>query len=173
MGDGTNLKRVLDVQGRNIRELSKKTGVTASTLYTIVKRDTGIKAGLAMKLADELNISPTVICEEFPQELEEALKKIKKTVVRRPVTIGDEVYLFTVEDNKAMPNVYYITKTTVTDISLNHGFTLSCYTSQDEEVMYHHKWDSIGKEVFLTREEAMDHLEANYEFPYKIFYSEE
>lgn len=51
MGDGANLKKVLDIQGRNIRELSKKTGVKASTLYTIVKRDTGIKEGVAMKLA--------------------------------------------------------------------------------------------------------------------------
>ncbi len=173
MGDGANLKKVLDIQGRNIRELSKKTGVTASTLYTIVKRDAGIKVGVAMKLAEELNISPVVICEDFPPELEEAMKKIKKTVIRRPITVGDEVFLFTVEDNKDKPSVYYITKTTVTDISLNHGFTLSCYSNQDEEVLYHHKWDSIGEEVFLSREEAMDHLEAHYEFPYKISYSEE
>ena len=173
MGDGANLKKVLDIQGRNIRELSKKTGVTASTLYTIVKRDAGIKVELAMKLAEELNISPTVICEDFPSELEEAMKKIKKTVIRRPVTIGDEVYLFTVEDNKDKPNLYYITQTTVTDVSLNRGFTLSCYSGSDEEAMHYHAWDSIGDEVFLTREEAMDHLEATYEFPYKIFYSEE
>ena len=79
MGDGANLKKVLDIQGRNTRELSKKTGVTASTLYTIVKRDAGINVELAMKLAEELNISPTVICEDFPPELEKAMDHLEAT----------------------------------------------------------------------------------------------
>ena len=173
MGDGANLKRVLDIQGRNVREVSRNTGITASTLYSIVKRDASIKVGLAVKLADELNISPSIICEEFPAELEEAMKNIKKTVIRRPIAVGDKVYVLYKEDNMDAPPIYYLTKTTVTDISVKNGFTLSCYRNHADEVLYHQEWDSIGAEVFLTREEAMNFLEANYEFPYKISYTEE
>ena len=173
MGDGAKLKKVLDIQGRNIREISKKIGLTPTTLYSIVKRDGAIKAEFAIKLADELNISPKVICSKFPSELEEAMSMIKKTVIKGPVTVGDTVYYFYIEDfRNGDPPQYNIVKTKVTDIWAERGFTLACF-GEDNEIFLHKSWDDIGEKVFLTREEALDFIENNYDFPYDIMYKEE
>ena len=51
MGDGQNLKRVLEEKGMNIRKISKITGITASTLYSIVNRDSNLRYDWALRIS--------------------------------------------------------------------------------------------------------------------------
>ena len=66
MGDGQNLKRVLEEKGMNIRKISKITGITASTLYSIVNRDSNLRYDWALRIANILNIEPEEICSNSP-----------------------------------------------------------------------------------------------------------
>ena len=42
MGDGKNLKELIDAKGTNVRQLAKASGLKASTLYSIIQKDTNI-----------------------------------------------------------------------------------------------------------------------------------
>lgn len=66
MGDGQNLKRILDEKGMNIRKISRITGITASTLYSIVNRDSNLRYDWALRIANILDIEPEEICTESP-----------------------------------------------------------------------------------------------------------
>ena len=66
MGDGQNLKRVLEEKGSNIRKISKITGITASTLYNIVQKDGNLRYDWALRIANVLDIEPEEICENSP-----------------------------------------------------------------------------------------------------------
>ena len=66
MGDGQNLKRVLEEKGLNIRNISKITGITASTLYSIVNRDSNLRYDWALRIANILDIEPEEICSNSP-----------------------------------------------------------------------------------------------------------
>lgn len=66
MGDGQNLKRVLEEKGLNIRKISKITGITASTLYSIVNRDSNLRYDWALRIANILDIEPEEICSNSP-----------------------------------------------------------------------------------------------------------
>ena len=37
MGDGKNLKKYLDEKGTNVRKIAKATGISATTLYSIIQ----------------------------------------------------------------------------------------------------------------------------------------
>ena len=43
MGDGKNLKKYLDEKGTNVRKIAKATGISATTLYSIIKKDSNIR----------------------------------------------------------------------------------------------------------------------------------
>ena len=66
MGDGQSLKRILDEKGSNIRKISKITGITASTLYNIVKKDGNLRYDWALRIANVLDIEPEEICANSP-----------------------------------------------------------------------------------------------------------
>ena len=66
MGDGQNLKRGLEEHGTNIKRIAKITGITSSTLYTIVKRDSNLRYDWALRIANILNIEPEEICQNSP-----------------------------------------------------------------------------------------------------------
>lgn len=38
MGDGKKLKEYLDEKGTNVRRIAKETGISATTLYTIIQK---------------------------------------------------------------------------------------------------------------------------------------
>lgn len=38
MGDGRKLKEILDIKGTNVRQIAKATGISATTLYSIIQR---------------------------------------------------------------------------------------------------------------------------------------
>ena len=39
MGDGKKLKEHIDNKGNNVRKIAKETGISATTLYTIIQKD--------------------------------------------------------------------------------------------------------------------------------------
>ena len=43
MGYGANLKKILDEKGITIKDLSRKTGIAATTLYSLVQRDASVR----------------------------------------------------------------------------------------------------------------------------------
>lgn len=57
MGLGKNLKKLIDLKGMNVNELSVKSGVSPQTLYAIIKRDNNkIDTQILMKLAVALDV---------------------------------------------------------------------------------------------------------------------
>ncbi len=89
-------------------------------------------------------------------ELIEEPNENKITLIEKPVTIGDTVY-FVLHDTapfvKGTDNEYEIIKTQITDVSVNHGFTLSC----DRPEMFR-DWSEFGTTVFLSRKEAEESI---------------
>ena len=70
MGDGKKLKEILDSKGTNVRQIAKATGISATTLYSIIQKDSNIRFDFALRLANELEIdviqifyASTVSCE--------------------------------------------------------------------------------------------------------------
>ena len=67
MGDGRKLKEIIDSKpDMNVRKLAMAAGISATTLYTIIKKDTSIRFDFALRLANELNVSVDEICSDMP-----------------------------------------------------------------------------------------------------------
>ena len=66
MGDGKKLKEHIDNKGTNVRKISKETGISATTLYTIIQKDTNIRFDFALRLANALEIDVNEICSASP-----------------------------------------------------------------------------------------------------------
>ena len=62
MGDGKNLKKYLDEKGTNVRKIAKATGISATTLYSIIQKDSNIRFDFALRLANELQIGGVATC---------------------------------------------------------------------------------------------------------------
>ena len=56
MGDGKKLKEIIDKRGINVRELSRRTGINHSSLYTLINRDSNLRFDYALRIANELEI---------------------------------------------------------------------------------------------------------------------
>lgn len=50
MGDGKKLKEYLDEKGTNVHRIAKETGISATTLYTIIQKDSNIRFDFALRL---------------------------------------------------------------------------------------------------------------------------
>lgn len=66
MGDGKKLKEHIDNKGTNVRKIAKETGISATTLYTIIQKDTNIRFDFALRLANALDIDVNEICSASP-----------------------------------------------------------------------------------------------------------
>lgn len=66
MGDGKKLKEFIDSNGTNVRKVAKETGISATTLYTIIQKDTNIRFDFALRLANSLDIDVNEICSTSP-----------------------------------------------------------------------------------------------------------
>ena len=69
MGDGKNLKKYLDEKGTNVRKIAKATGISATTLYSIIQKDSNIRFDFALRLANELQIDVNEICSRSEERL--------------------------------------------------------------------------------------------------------
>lgn len=68
MGDGRRLKEILDERNMSIRCVAKQSGISPTTLYTIVQRDTAIRFDFALRIANVLDIETSEICSKMPYE---------------------------------------------------------------------------------------------------------
>lgn len=66
MGDGINLKEALESKGTNVRKIAKATGISPTTLYSIIQKDSKIRFDFALRLANELEIDVNKICSLSP-----------------------------------------------------------------------------------------------------------
>lgn len=66
MGDGKKLKEYIDCKGTNVRKIAKETGISATTLYTIIQKDSNIRFDFALRLANVLEIDVNEICSVSP-----------------------------------------------------------------------------------------------------------
>lgn len=66
MSDGARLKKILEEKGTNVRQISKKTGISPSTLYSIIQKDTHIRFDNALRIANVLDIDVSEICSAVP-----------------------------------------------------------------------------------------------------------
>lgn len=66
MGDGKKLKEHIDNKGTNVRKIAKETGISATTLYTIIQKDANIRFDFALRLANALDIDVNEICSTSP-----------------------------------------------------------------------------------------------------------
>lgn len=65
MGDGKNLKKLLNTFGLSVKELADKMEVAPTTLYSIINRDSGITVGMLDKIARTLDKNWRVIYGYF------------------------------------------------------------------------------------------------------------
>ena len=49
MGDGKKLKEILDSKNTNVRQIAKATGISATTLYSIIQKDSSIRFDFALR----------------------------------------------------------------------------------------------------------------------------
>ena len=66
MGDGQKLKQLIEQRNTNVRQVAKATGISATTLYTIIQKDSNIRLDFALKLANELETDVNEICSLVP-----------------------------------------------------------------------------------------------------------
>lgn len=57
IGDGKKLKEILDSKGTNVRQIAKATRISATTLYSIIQKNSNIRFDFALRLANELEIN--------------------------------------------------------------------------------------------------------------------
>lgn len=62
MGDGKNLQESIKNKGTNVCRVAKAAGIPATTLYSIIQKDSCIRLDLALRLANELEIDVKEIC---------------------------------------------------------------------------------------------------------------
>ena len=69
MGIGIRLEKVLEEKGINANELSMKIGVTPSTIYSMIKRDSNrVDIDLIIKIAHALNMTADELISGEPSQ---------------------------------------------------------------------------------------------------------
>lgn len=86
MAIGKNLKKILSDKNMTVKELSRKTGITASTLYAIIQRDNlTIKPDIAQKICEVLEIDESILIKQKPRKqsfnefMQEYMENIKNS----------------------------------------------------------------------------------------------
>lgn len=68
MGNGKKLKNILDDRNMSVRQLAKACGISPTTLYSIIQRDTEIRYDFALRIANVLDIPIAAICNNLPYD---------------------------------------------------------------------------------------------------------
>ena len=129
MGDGSNLKKYIDEKGTNVRRVAKATGISATTLYSIIQKDSNIRFDFALRLANELEIDVNEICQAAPFSGELKEEEIYPTI---PNALGGlldanrvKVYL----KNSLYPLMFLFGKNSMPDVD---NLLTSFYQLDDE-----------------------------------------
>ena len=76
MGYGKNLKAYLEANGRSVRYLAKKTGVSPQTIYSIIHRDSVPSAGTSLAISAALGIGVNdLINGDLSEQRQESLEE--------------------------------------------------------------------------------------------------
>lgn len=70
MGYGKNLKDALDAKNMSVKELARRAGISPTTLYSVIKRDTAVRFDHALRIAGVLGIDVDLICKNNPYQEE-------------------------------------------------------------------------------------------------------
>lgn len=74
MGIGVRLEAIMKAKGINANELAKKIGVTPSTIYSMIKRDSNrVDIDLIIKIAHALGMTADELLSEDPYEKPDTL----------------------------------------------------------------------------------------------------
>ena len=65
---GTNLKEILKENNLSVAELSRKTGVPPTTLYSTIARDTAMSYEHALRISKYLNLGVERLTNHIPEE---------------------------------------------------------------------------------------------------------
>lgn len=84
MGDGKNLKKILDAQQKSVRWLSKETTISPTTLYSIIQKDTAIRFDFALRIANVLNVEVSDICSDSALQAEDWSDESRITLPKLP-----------------------------------------------------------------------------------------
>lgn len=92
---GKNLKNAIKAKGLNVKKLSRMTGIPATTIYSGIQRNNGVRYDRALIIADALSIRPEEICShtlasigestKSTDTIEEALLQIRKDRKREQI----------------------------------------------------------------------------------------
>lgn len=89
MGIGKKLAEIIEEKGTNVNELAGITGITPSTIYSIIKRDnTKVDIQVLISLCEALNVGVEIFYQEYiknkksppPEDKWEALRKMLETL---------------------------------------------------------------------------------------------
>ena len=89
MGDGKRLKELIDRKGITVRNLARETGISATTLYSIIQKDTRIRLDNGIKIAATLNVPLPSVCGE---DMMPGLEVIGKGKLRYDANVIAEEY---------------------------------------------------------------------------------
>lgn len=129
MGDGIKLKKYLDEKGTNVRQIAKATGISATTLYTIIQKDSNIRFDFALRLANELEIDVNEICSAVPFSGELKEKEIYPTLPNGLNGALDSSRVKTYLKNSMYPLMHLFGKNSMPDVD---NLLTSFYQLDDE-----------------------------------------
>lgn len=92
MGIGSKLDMLLKEQGSNPNELAAKIGVSAQTIYSMIKRDSK-KADIEVliRISEELGVEPEYFCDTVVrQEEKDSYKQIESLIARNGKELSSE-----------------------------------------------------------------------------------
>lgn len=73
MGYGKNLQEAIRDSGMSVRHVASLAGISADTLYSIIRRDSAVRFDHALRLSNVLGIKVTDICKDNPYQEGEVL----------------------------------------------------------------------------------------------------
>ena len=129
MGDGKNLKKYLDQKGTNVRKIAQATGISATTLYSIIQKDSNIRFDFALRLANELEIDVNEICQAAPFSGELKEDEIYPTLPKSLGGILDASRVKTYLKNSLYPLMFLFGKNSMPDVD---NLLTSFYQLDDE-----------------------------------------
>ena len=93
MGIGVRLEAIMKAKGINANELAKKIGVTPSTIYSMIKRDSNrVDIDLIIKIAHALGIPDAYIMEMGGWRTDRTMKRVyRSTLADRAKTERDKL----------------------------------------------------------------------------------
>ena len=73
MGYGKNLQDAIKNSGMSVRHVANLAGISADTLYSIIRRDSSVRFDHALRLSNVLGIDVAEICKDNPYQEGEVL----------------------------------------------------------------------------------------------------